>query len=333
MKINIVGDRYYKLEDAPWFSAFSHIVNSCQDLGHKVTVDSSIQIPGSAFPFVRGQHPDPDISIYNHSHIYALNNPVAGSPLFWKPTGPSSKYFTIDPIGYACHSSISYDKPDFERTETDSFFETEVQTLIQQKSNKWTGLDWYEKDCEKIAFTPIPRDHILVLGQMPGDETVTKFSFGNHWTKLVSIVEYLIEHTSETIVVKLHPYLKERSSKENWDTTYYRNILTWQKNGVTVVYDFTSIHDILPKTKVAILENSTAGVECLLYDVPLISYGYPEYHWITYKLDHLMRLNHALSTVETWWSQNLSRAWVTWYCTKYACSNYETTLNRLRELL
>ena len=333
MKINIVGDRYSKLEDAPWISAFYYVVTSCQHLGHNVVVDDNIKVPGSGISFVSGQHPDPDISIYNHSHIYALNKPVAGSPLFWKPTGPSSKYFTIDPIGYACHSSISYDKPDFESIETDSFFETEVQTLIQQKSNKWTGLHWYEKDCEKTAFTPIPRDHILVLGQMPGDETVTKFSFGNHWTKLVSIVEYLVEHTSETIVVKLHPYLKERSSKENWDTTYYRNILTWQKNGVTVVYDFTSIHDILPKTKVAILENSTAGVECLLYDVPIISYGYPEYHWITYKLNHLMRLNHALSTVENWWSKELSRAWLTWYCTEYACSDYETTLKRIRNLL
>ena len=166
---------------------------------------------------------------------------------------------------------------------------------------------------------------------MPGDETVNKFSFGNHWEKLKSVVSHLINHGSDPIVVKLHPYLKERSHQYLWKN-YYSTILSWEASGVTVVYDFTSIHTILEKTKVAIIENSTAGLECLIYDVPMICYGYPEYHWVSYNLKHLVELTHAINNIENWWSKIASREWLTWYCTEYMCRDYKSTLKRLEEL-
>lgn len=335
MKINIYGNRYFNLEDHTWSSKFSFIALSCLSLGHDVLVDEKISLKGvSSISFEKGLYDNPDISIFNHTHPLALKEEgveIKGVPFFWKPSGPTSNYYSIDHVGYACHTYTTYEKPPFEGIDTETFFNTEVVDIISNQLSKWKGVPWYEQELHKTTFVPIPANHVLVLGQMPGDETVNKFSFGDHWKKLTSIVDHLIKHGSNPIVVKLHPYLKERSNAELWQS-YYNTILHWESQGVTVIYDFTSVHTILPKTKVAILENSTAGLECLVYDVPIICYGYPEYHWVSYNLKHLVELTYAINTVNTWWSKKASREWLTWYCTEYMCKDYDSTLKRLKEL-
>ena len=118
---------------------------------------------------------------------------------------------------------------------------------------------------------------------------------------------------------------------QNW-YDFVSVINEWKYRGHTVLYGNENIHDILPKTKVAIIENSTVGIECLIYDIPVISYGYPEYHWVTFDLRHLMQLQNAVSNL-SWWNKSSSRQWLTWYCTKYQCWDSQSTLRRLEELL
>ena len=163
---------------------------------------------------------------------------------------------------------------------------------------------------------------------MPEDETVRNFSFGNHWDKLRSIVNQLWR-SNQKVVVKVHPHLINEAKDWNF---YLDTIKDWQAHGIVVLYNKESLYDILPKTKVAILENSTSGMECMMHDVPMITHGYPEYHWVSKDLRHLNMLNNYIEDL-SWFNKENSRKWLTWYCTQYLCYDKDSTLKRIKEII
>ena len=87
------------------------------------------------------------------------------------------------------------------------------------------------------------------------------------------------------------------------------------------------IHDFLPKTRVAILENSTAGIECMMHGVPIISYGWPEYHWVTQKLQSLTQLNELVSDL-SWHYKSDTEQFIHWYINRYLCHDLKSTQRR-----
>ncbi len=260
---------------------------------------------------------EPDIHIYNHCHISELETT---KNIILKPTGPTSKHFALDTIGYANSSEIAFIEPDwynpFVQPTQDDF--DYIQSLINKKSNKWDDsilLKW--RKAQAIAD-----DHILIIGQVPTDETVNGFGFGNHFTKLSMIVDKLKD---KNIIVKLHPSMKiENKEKVIIDR--------WIKNNIDVRTQFESIHDFLPKTRVAILENSTAGIECMMHGVPIISYGWPEYHWVTQKLQSLTQLNELVSDL-SWHYKSDTEQFIHWYINRYLCHDLKSTQRRLSEII
>lgn len=332
MKVNFIGNRYDKME-LPWTNMSAVILSALDEMGFDTKVDPKITFHRKV-DCQRGLYSNPDLTIYNHTYIDEIK--YSGKlgvekTIFWKPTGPDNGYFSIDSVGYSCHSSITYKKPNFEEADDYLFFGAKAKELIDNKRTKWSDISWHEENFADIRLTPIPQDHILVIGQMGGDETTTKFSFGSHYRKLEGIVEQLLISGSAPIVVKLHPYMKLRTSNSDWG--YWDNVIrAWMDSGVTVITDFMSLHDILPKTKVAVTENSTAGIECLLHDVPIISYGYPEYHWVTKDLRHLVTIKEFVLDL-SWWDKNLSRKWISWYCMDYLCRDKDSVIKRLEQLL
>ena len=104
----------------------------------------------------------------------------------------------------------------------------------------------------------IKKDHILVIGQIPDDETVNGFGFKGHINRIDMILDKL---EGENIVLKLHPRYKPSTPAEK---RVYRK---WKAmKNVQILNGFTTIHSVLPKTRVAILDNSTAGIECMMHD-------------------------------------------------------------------
>lgn len=312
-----------------WAEMYCYVTLALSNLGYTVNRSPLIEAPSLQHMTNEGIVDNPeDLYIYNHTFLEELNTRgLTRGPniLVLKPTGPTSKHFTIDPIGYAATSSITYTKPDFENYDSTSFFNTDVVGYINDRESKWSD----RKD--EFGFLQeeldVPDNHVLVLGQMPADQTVTEMSFGSHWIKMCSIVEELM-HTEE-VVVKIHPTLKGEC--DDWEI-YQTKIDEWRENGVTVFDDFQSLYDILPKARVAILENSTSGIECAMHDVPMISYGYPEYHWITKDLRHLSQLKSYVRDL-SWFDIERSRSFIAWYCQQYQCYDYESTLKRIKELL
>ena len=252
-----------------------------------------------------------DIHFYNH---FANENNLPGA-IIVKPTAPTSKHFQMCKEGYANSSAITFDDPcwwAFTKIEPNQW--NTIQDMVKRRANKWDDsilLKW--KDSKGI-----PDDHILVIAQMPDDETVHGFGFGDHIVKLKMIVKKL---QGRNVVIKLHPRYKNPVLVKYWEDA-----------GHTVITGYQSIHSILPKTKVAIIDNSTAGIECMMHDVPIISYGYPDYHWITKDLRILTRLNKYIDNLQ-WFNKTQSREFLCWYVFNYLCNDIPTTTRRLKELL
>ena len=95
---------------------------------------------------------------------------------------------------------------------------------------------------------------------------------------------------------------------------------------------FESIHYYLKYTSVAIVDNSTAGIECLMYEIPTLSYGWPEYHWATKKLQSLTQLKDLISDL-SWHRPVYSNQFIEWYINHYLCSDINSTLRRLNQLI
>jgi len=69
-----------------------------------------------------------------------------------------------------------------------------------------------------------------------------------------------------------------------------------------------------------------------MHDVPIISHGYPDYHWITKDMRILTRLNGYIDNL-SWFDKRQSREFLCWYVFRYLCSDIPTTTKRLEELL
>ena len=80
----------------------------------------------------------------------------------------------------------------------------------------------------------IADDHILIIGQVPTDETVNGFGFGDHFKKLSMIVDYLKD---ENLIVKLHPSTrmkikgKVKRHSENYITKLPETVINYVKIG------------------------------------------------------------------------------------------------------
>lgn len=148
---------------------------------------------------VNGDNPA-DIHFYNHM----CNEDNIPGMYIIKPTAPTSKHFQICSWGYANSSEITFEDPCWWAFVKHSKKQWDtIQDMVQRRANKWDDsilLKW--KDSKGI-----PDDHILVIGQMPDDETVHGFGFGDHIVKLKMIVDKL---HSRNVVIKLHPRYKNQ---------------------------------------------------------------------------------------------------------------------------
>ena len=265
---------------------------------------------------------NPDLHIYNHT-CRDLEPDMPENTIIFKPTAPTSKHFQICRLGYANSSEITFEEPvEYEYRKYDNTEWNEINDLIERRANKWDDsimLKW--PDAKNVK-----KDHILIIGQMPEDETVMGFGFGDHWKKMCMIIDKLEDYP---LVIKLHPRIRKASHRVR---DINKCIEEWEGKGHQVFSNYESIHSVLPHTRVAITENSTAGIECMMHDGPIISYGYPDYHWITKDLRILTTLRNSIDDL-SWFNKEKSRRFLCWYVFEYLCSDIPTTMNRLEELI
>lgn len=260
---------------------------------------------------------NPDLHIYNHT-CRDLEPDMPKNSIIFKPTAPTSQHFQIDRNGYANSSDMTFIDPTFisDYRSYDESEMNEIKAFIDRRANKWDHSIWDEvKD--------IKDDHILVIGQMPDDETVNGFGWPGHIQRIDRILDKL---EGENVVLKVHPRWVPRNSMEK---KLWRK---WEKLDIQILKGYTTIHSVLPKTRVAILDNSTAGIECMMHEVPMITYGHPDYHWVTKDMRSPVQLREFIKDL-SWYDKELTRRFMCYYIFEYLCSDIDTTMNRLKELL
>ncbi len=331
-KVNITAFKYSKFYD-DWSLMYINVIQSLHELGYDVRVSNNIQMAKkywkAIYPFCKIGIEDNKDSIYIYNHAFPEEVNDLGffkgkKSIFLKPTGPTNRHYSIDPLGFSSRITITYDKPDFDNINYEQYWNTEVSKIKDEKLNKWT--DEYQFKEQKIS---LPDNHILFIGQMPGDVSVNEFSFSNHLDDIDKLVSKI--DNKDPVVIKLHPFMKKRADEEYWSIVKEK-INRWENMGHTVIDDFVDIQTILPKTKVAIIENSTSGIECMMYDVPMITFGCPEYRWVSKELRHLINLNKYKNDL-SWFNKELSRKFLVWYIRDYLCYDLASTKKRLNEIL
>lgn len=327
MKVNLVAYRFKNLHNK-WGLMYRNVIQSLKELGADIRVSPHITFTNPPKDVKVGivDNKD-DIYIYNHTYPEEIEGRFfkGKKSIFLKPTGPTDRHYSIDPLGFGSRITISYEKPDFEGVQYEKYWEKEIIKIKENKSRKWGAYEYQFFDSK----TFIPNNHILIIGQMPGDVSVREFSFNNHLEDIDRIIYKLDK--KDPVVIKLHPFLKDRSSPTYWDKIE-KKIERWKKLGHTVIYGMEDIHNILPKTKLAILENSTAGIECMVHDTPMITFGCPEYRWICKELRQIVDLNKYKNDL-SWFNKELSRKFLVWYVRDWLCYDVESTKRRLKEVL
>jgi GR25 family glycosyltransferase involved in LPS biosynthesis len=336
-KIKIVSFRNYKFDarGKDWGATYHLVMEAFHKRGYEVRVDAELKVQDGLPSFAKAMSPlkDEGVIIYNHvSFNDIVNNNsefIKGDALLIiKPTGPSPDCFSLDPFGYGASCSITYDEPDYLKTEVGEFFEEVAKPLIDNRVNKWSNRAY---SVDRNLEAKLPEDFTLFVGQMTGDTSVTSNSFGDHWAKMSAILNSLLATTSYPVVVKLHPCLFDpKKEGRNVEEKAYcrRSIEDFKQKGVVFVEGLTSIYEVLPQARVVILENSTAGIETLLYRKPLISFGYPEYHWATKDLRHLNQLQGLIKDLD-WYDQEKSDKFVCWYYHNYLCKNLKDVYRQM----
>lgn len=271
-----------------------------------------------------------EVAIFTHAiidHLPPGLRDIAPLALSFKSTGPSWEYASLDPVGYGPCSSISYDEPDYESaqaSEVDEFFETKVADWIKRRTNKW---GWIQSEA---ALPPFP-EYDLILAQTLGDETVSGMAFGSYRESLLSMVREAVRVSPVPVVVKLHPWTDGESGATGPYTLDLGEDI--EALGAAVVMGMFSVHDLLARARCVLLCNSGAGIEALLHGKPIVSWGHPEYHWVTGELRHLTQLKGLLASGLSWHDPGAARAWLWWYCELYCVSDPSSALRRCGELL
>ena len=276
-----------------------------------------------------------DIIIYNHTdlaEIKALYPHLEAEEHTWffKPTVPDKFTTTLDELGYGSYSTITYDKPPYEEADPEKvhrFYADTVSEWVRNNDSKW-GEDHFK---EKL----IPhKDFYLVIGQCGGDSVVTRQDFGGYFEKLERIVqELLIVDPDREVVVKLHPYTNGPMHDPNRCSLIKpltEKFESFSKR-VKVYSDFSSIHSFLPSARCVLVGNSGAGFEAMMHDKPIISFCFPEYHWVTYDLRKTCDLGNAIQL--NWFNKDAQRRFLYWYMEKYCFYDYNSAKRRVDDLL
>lgn len=278
-----------------------------------------------------------DIVVYNHCDITQIKGDVieADKTLIFKPTVPDGKQTTLDELGYGSYSSITYEKPNFESVtdeEVSNFFDTRVKEWLDNNTSKW-GADHFTKRDSLVKN----KDYYLVVGQCGGDSVVNHQDFGSYFMKLRSVVNYLLDLGDKHVVVKLHPYMNGQYYVPGKDKDYIKEFKreysgTSEEGRTTIIGDFTSIHSLLPDAHCVFVGNSGAGFEAMMHHKPIVSFCYPEYHWVTYDLRKLCDIHNSVK-VDNWFNKDLSDKFLCWYMDKYCFYDEESATRRLKELI
>jgi hypothetical protein len=329
----VIWDYKYSDMMVTWVRQMTWLVNAMKFHGIDVKLHRGMKCTGleNLPKYEPSKDKGVDICVYNHADISHLTGNIlpVQKNWFFKPTVPDNSHTTLDALGYGPFSSITYERPDFENSsqeDVDKFFSTTVKGWLDRKDTKFGRR--FENREESVPYD----DYYLVCGQCYGDETVVRHDFGSHALKLGQVIKELTRvDEKRMVIVKLHPYMNGEFQKDTRLSDEAKKKFEEISPRVKVYTSKSNIHSFIKKARCVLLANSGSGFEAMMHHKPIITWGHPEYHWVTHDLRHLANLIRAIKL--DWFDAKKQDKFLYWYMEKYCYYNQETANRRVGELL
>ena len=243
--------------------------------------------------------------------------------------GPMPGYFTLSSIGTWPHLEPTYTRPELNFPspgwpigDTESIVNHIKTTKINHFHNRHLNVG---KDS---PIADVPDNHVLVIaGQMDT-------GWRNGWKRFGIILNKLLSEQDSPIVVKFDPryLLNAKGELDDSKVESNRAMIDSMEGNVISLVGLESLHDVLPKSRVCIMDEMVENLEPFMYDVPIVTVGAPPYRHFVKQIHHEHELISAIDDV-SWHSSEKQRMWFDWFVANYACYDEESTLRRLEDFL
>jgi len=283
----------------PWLNIRSMVFNEHKRRGDNVQV---LELPLWQFTTQLIQSLSPDVCYVPHK--MTENFAVGGVNIMYYMQTVIPYLFTIDKRGWGASASgypfTSFTKPCDSNV---SGFDI-LATRIYQNYSKFKQPD--HKD------VVLPNDYVLYLCQIPHDETIRYHSE----VKVEEAITRTCEATDKLglpLVIKGHPVNPGSMESLKQIANKYRH---------TIWMDDVSIHQLIPSARAVVVVNSGTGLESLLHQRPVVTFGRADYDVVTNRVvgDNLQEL-----LAEPKFDQVAVRNFVdNWYAACYDTLNQES---------
>jgi len=309
-----------------WAKPMSLIAYYFQNEGYKVTCDPDLlwwQEPS----FVTHGEPDDD-AIIIYTDCNRSVTPKKG--LYVGLQGPMPGYFSIDKVGVwpnleqtyiPIPKNVSHSYYEDDLTKFNEIITDIKESKLNQFHNPNLNLGWDSP----MPFN-VPDDHILLIATHFDDV------WRHGWNRMGVILNTLLSEQDRPIVVKFNPEFLLTPSGHTDDKKLegVREMVESMDDNVTLYTGLESLHDILPMTRLCILDEYVDNLEPFMYNVPIITHGAPPYRNFVKQIYHQHELMEAVNDLS--WFNDSALHWLHWYMTKYLCCDEGSVNRRLYEL-
>lgn len=309
-----------------WAPSMNLIVKALQDRGYTITKDATL---------MWWREPD-GVKVDNSAHADIVfytdftHDSFQPKGLYVGLQGPEPGYFSIDTVGVW---------PNLEQTYMRKF--PLAKDVKEQKSNhSWQEYinlcklgkvsHWHNERLNLGKNSPevnVPDNHVLLM--ITGNEG--QWDAGK-WERTKHILNKLLQEDIP-IVVKYDPrfLLKSDGTVDPNKLSRQKDVLENLSQNLTVITGLESLHDILPKSRVCIVDEDLINLEQFMYNVPIITHGAPPYRHFVKQIFHEHELIPAIRDT-SWHDFSKSCNWLQWYCNDYLCRDNESVIRRLDQL-
>jgi len=234
---------------------------------------------------------NPDIVLVPHKEQH--NFPVENSQPYYYMQTTIPYLFSVDPVGWAGGASVyPYNSLFEDRLNSDIF--NKLKDRIHNNQSKF--------DQPKQSDLNLPKDYVLFACQITYDETIK-------WHSNVSVGKSLIKVCKATeqlgipLVVKGHPVNPDNMLGLKDSIKNFKHV-TWFMNA--------NIHQLIEHSRCVVVVNSGVGLEALLHEKPVVTFGRAEYDCVTNhatydNIDHILEnltydINSVIKFFDTWYN-------------------------------
>ena len=310
--------------DRAWAPAMSLIANELHERGYVVSKDPDLMWRNEPDFVTMDSYEEDDLIIYTDCD--SKLTPYKG--LYVSLQGPEPGYFSIDRVGKWPYLEQTYDAmpAPILNTDSDFYFNEFITLLKENKTNKY-----HNKSLSLGKDSPEPKDlpdnHILILVSSFDDK------WRDGWQRLGVVLNTLLNELSDPIVVKFDPaFLLTPSGNVDEDRLEGASKIMESMEGNVIHYTgLESLHDILKKTKICIMDEAVNDLEPFMYPVPIITHGAPPYRKYVKQVYHEHELVPAIKDI-SWFDHGIQYAWLKWFVMHYLCCDKKSVFTRLNDL-